>query len=128
MLALGINPKAPEKRPPDPDAKLSGLTFVLTGSLSRPRAEIAEDIKAAGGSVQDAVTSTTHYLVAGEAVGATKISKARSLGTTVIDEAGLYALMGKGAESSNNAVTRDSIAQPRPERKKTNDYQQQELF
>lgn len=128
MLALGINPKAPEKRPLDPDAKLSGLTFVLTGSLSRPRAEIAEDIKAAGGSVQDAVTSTTHYLVAGEAVGATKISKARSLGTTVIDEAGLYALMGRGAESSNNAVTRDSIAQPRPERKKTNDYQQQELF
>lgn len=127
MLALGIDPKAPEKHSFDPDAKLAGLTFVLTGSLSRPRTEIADAIKAAGGIVQEAVARNTQYLVAGEAVGATKISKARSLGTTVIDEAGLYALMGD-AETKNDRVAGTPVAQLQPERKKSTDYHQQELF
>lgn len=93
LLALGIDPQAKPKAASAADGPLAGLTFVLTGTLSQPRGEFEARIKAAGGLVQDAVSKHTRYLVAGENVGATKLNKARSLGTEILDEAGLLALL-----------------------------------
>lgn len=94
LASLGINP-APEKRGGGP---LAGKRFVLTGSLSRPRPEWAAAIENAGGVVQSAVSKTTDYLVAGEGTGRTKTEKARELGTAVISEKELEAMMEQGAE------------------------------
>jgi DNA ligase (NAD+) len=82
----GINPKAQvaEKA----SGGLSGKTFVITGALSKPREEIAARIKSAGGKVTDSVSKKTDYLVVGESPGS-KLDKARSLGVTIVDEAGL---------------------------------------
>ena len=66
--------------------KFAGLTFVLTGTLpTMSRDEASEKIKAQGGKVSGSVSSKTSYVVAGDAAGS-KLTKARALGVTVIDE------------------------------------------
>lgn len=92
LLALGIDPRRKES-PAGGGGPLEGLTFVLTGALSLPRGDYAARIKAAGGTVQEAVSKKTRYLVAGARTGAAKTNRARELGTEVIDEAGLLALL-----------------------------------
>ena len=124
LRELGIDPQAKARLSVPADAPLAGVTFVLTGTLSQPRAQIAEQIKAAGGIVQDAVTKQTRYLVAGGNVGATKTNKARALGTTVIDEADLLALLAGTATPSAPAPETPRTA-PEP---KDAPYRQQELF
>ncbi len=72
---------------------LAGLTFVLTGSLPRLSRDQAKDlIEAAGGKVSGSVSKKTHFVVAGTEAGS-KLDKARELGLTVLDEAGLQALL-----------------------------------
>ena len=72
---------------------LLGLTFVLTGTLPMLSRDDAKDmIEAAGGKVSGSVSKKTHYVVAGEEAGS-KLDKARELGTTILDEAGLLKLL-----------------------------------
>lgn len=74
---------------------LSGLTFVLTGSLpTLTRDEAAALIEAHGGKVASSVSKKTSYVVAGEAAGS-KLEKAQALGIPVLDEAGLQALIAE---------------------------------
>lgn len=66
--------------------KLSGLTFVLTGTLpTLERAEAEAMIRAAGGSVSSSVSKNTSYVVAGESAGS-KLEKAQAFGVKVIGE------------------------------------------
>lgn len=68
---------------------LDGQSFCITGSLSRPRKEIALTIKNAGGKVVGSVSGNLDVLVAGEKAGS-KLSKAQSLGVSVWSEDDLY--------------------------------------
>jgi DNA ligase (NAD+) len=73
---------------------LAGQTFVLTGTLPTLEREQAKAlIEAAGGKVAGSVSKKTSVVVAGDAAGS-KLDKARELGVTVIDEAGLRELLG----------------------------------
>jgi DNA ligase (NAD+) len=71
----------------------SGLTFVITGTLSKPREEIKQWIESQGGKVADSVNSKTSYLVAGTDPGGSKYNKAQQLGIQIIDETALNALL-----------------------------------
>ncbi|MDR0906419.1 MAG: NAD-dependent DNA ligase LigA [Oscillospiraceae bacterium] len=66
--------------------KFSGMTFVLTGALSRyTRDEAAALIEARGGKVSGSVSKKTSVVVAGEDAGS-KLTKAQELGVRVADE------------------------------------------
>ena len=84
------------------DGPLEGLTFCLTGTLSRPRKEVALWIKAAGGRVVTGVSGRLSHLVAGDASGS-KSAKAERLGVSVLDEASLRALI-EGGGSAGSAL------------------------
>jgi DNA ligase (NAD+) len=68
-------------------------TFVVTGTLSRPRADVQKAIEAAGGKVAGSVSKKTTFLVAGEDTGKTKLEAAQKNGVRVIDEATLNRLL-----------------------------------
>ena len=74
--------------------KLAGKNFVVTGTLeSRSREEAAESIRQKGGTFQSAVGKDTDFLVIGDNPGASKLSKARKLGTSVINEEQFLSLL-----------------------------------
>jgi len=73
--------------------KLSGKTFVLTGSLpTMTRKEATGRIEQHGGKTTSSVSSKTDYLLAGESAGS-KLDKAKSLGIPVITEEELNRLI-----------------------------------
>ncbi len=81
-------PAAPVEGP------LVGKTFVLTGTLPNlTREDATQRIEAAGGKVTGSVSKKTDYVVAGEDPGS-KFTKAEQLGTEILDEDGLLALLG----------------------------------
>ena len=68
------------------DARFAGMTFVLTGALSRfTREEATERIEAFGGKVSGSVSKKTAYVVIGENAGS-KERKARELGIPLLSE------------------------------------------
>ncbi|MCL2549003.1 MAG: helix-hairpin-helix domain-containing protein, partial [Symbiobacteriaceae bacterium] len=74
--------------------ELDGLSFVITGtlpSLSRQQAEVF--IARHGGRMSSAVSKQTSFLLAGVSPGS-KLQKAEEYGIKVIDEAGLFNLVG----------------------------------
>lgn len=86
LRELGCNFESEDTKVSD---KLSGLTFVITGTLpTLGRKEATEYVESHGGKVTGSVSKKTDYLVAGEAAGS-KLDKANALGIPVIDEAGL---------------------------------------
>ena len=75
---------------------LSGKNFVVTGTLeSLSRDEAADLVRSHGGAFQPSVTKDTDYLVAGGKVGASKLAKAQSYGTAIINEAEFLKLLGR---------------------------------
>lgn len=87
---IGMNLKSAEK---SSDMRFAGKTFVLTGTLSTlSRAQAAKMIENLGGKSASSVSKKTDYVVAGEAAGS-KLTKAQSLGITVINEQQLLDMM-----------------------------------
>ncbi|RKX17920.1 MAG: DNA ligase (NAD(+)) LigA, partial [Candidatus Zixiibacteriota bacterium] len=64
---------------------LTGKTFVITGTLSRPRDYFKKLIMNANGKVVSTISKKTDYLLAGEKAGS-KLEKATKLGVNIIDE------------------------------------------
>jgi DNA ligase (NAD+) len=89
---FGVHPEsAKEIRGP-----LTGKNFVVTGTLdSMSREEAAERIRALGGTFQSSVGQETDYLVVGANVGASKLAKAKKLGTKQIDENEFIKMIGQ---------------------------------
>jgi DNA ligase (NAD+) len=91
LVERGIDPHQEPGRE-SAEAPLARQIFVLTGSLSRSRRELKEELEGLGATVSASVSRKTSYLVAGEKAGS-KLAKARELGVEVLDEAGLERLL-----------------------------------
>ena len=97
LKAAGVEMTAEKKQR---TRQLAGLTFVLTGTLPNlTREEAKARIEGAGGKVAGSVSKKTSYVVAGEEAGS-KLDKAHELKIPVLDEAGLLALLEKGAAAA----------------------------
>ncbi len=87
--SLGVAPVFVEK-----SGKLSGKSFVITGTLEAMSRDIAADrIRDLGGTFQTSVAKGTTYLVMGAKAGKSKADKARALGTEVITEQDLLKIL-----------------------------------
>lgn len=83
LISAGVSTVAVKKQLAE---TFSGMTFVLTGTLpTMTRDTASELIKERGGKVSGSVSSKTTYVLAGEEAGS-KLTKAKALGITVIDE------------------------------------------
>jgi DNA ligase (NAD+) len=97
LRSCGVWPKEEAGPAPGGPRTLSGLTFVITGTLpllTRDQAKAL--IVGQGGKVSESVGRSTDYVVAGEAAGS-KLRKAQELGVPVIDEARLREMARRGA-------------------------------
>jgi DNA ligase (NAD+) len=68
------------------DSRIKGTTWVITGTLSKPREEIAEEIVSLGGKVSGTVSKKTSFVLAGAEAGS-KLEKAKKLGIRIVEEA-----------------------------------------
>src|SRR6266545_192069 len=91
LQAVGVVTDAPVA--PAGPKPLAGKMIVLTGSLTTLSREGARElIERSGGRVVSSVSRKTDYVVVGEAAGS-KADDARRMGVTMLDEAGLLALV-----------------------------------
>jgi DNA ligase (NAD+) len=80
--SLGVKPIYIKK-----DGRLSGMNFVITGTIqTMSRDQAADDIRALSGTFQTAVAKDTTYLVVGDKAGASKIKKAKEYSINIINE------------------------------------------
>ena len=95
LRAAGVDPEMQKSEVRTQTGLLSGLTFVVTGTLpTLSRDGVKEFIERNGGKVTDSVSKKTSYLVLGENPGS-KAEKARALGVKILDEGGLRKLAGE---------------------------------
>ncbi|HEY5949531.1 MAG TPA: NAD-dependent DNA ligase LigA [Kofleriaceae bacterium] len=91
LAARGLDPQEPVVA--ISEGPLTGMTLVVTGTLTQPRADIQKRIELAGGKVAGSVSKKTNYLVAGADTGKTKLDAAQKHGVKVIDEVELEKLL-----------------------------------
>jgi DNA ligase (NAD+) len=73
---------------------LENITFVITGTLPKPRNEVEELIESLGGHTSSSVSKNTGYVIAGEDPGS-KLQKAKDLGVKTISYEELVRLIEK---------------------------------
>jgi len=95
LRRAGVNMKRLPEEVAAVEGPLSGLTFVITGTLpTMSREEATRFIEEHGGKVTGSVSRNTDYLLAGADPGGTKYSRAQELGIPMIDEEGLRRIIG----------------------------------
>lgn len=77
---------------PAQTSSISDFSFVITGTLSKPRDEFKTLIENLGGKVSSSVSKNTNFVLYGEEAGS-KLEKARALNVKCITEAEFYALI-----------------------------------
>lgn len=94
LLAAGVTWPAIEQKSDD-EQPLTGLTYVLTGTLSQMgRNEAKGVLQSLGAKVSGSVSAKTDYLIAGEKAGS-KLTKAQDLGVAVLTEDDMMTLFSE---------------------------------
>lgn len=83
LEAMGVRPKPSEQL--QEGGALSGMSIVVTGTMSKGRADVENWLRRHGADITGSVTKNTTHLLAGPG-GGSKLQKAQSLGTTVLSE------------------------------------------
>jgi len=94
LRQAGLNFGEADPHAANGEGPLKGTIWVLTGTLSVSRDEVAEKIRQAGGTVSASVSKKTTYVLAGDEAGS-KLDKARKLGVQILSEAELVALLAE---------------------------------
>lgn len=94
--------------PADSSPKLGGMVLCISGALSRPKAQVAKDIRNAGAGYSDTCTLSVTHLVCAHP-GSQKALAAAKNGAQVVDEAWLTARLGSASDATTDATT-DRVA------------------
>lgn len=95
LFAVGVIPAAALAKANRARSEITGKTLVITGTMSMPRNEIEEMIKARGGKLAGAVSKNTYALVIDDLNStSSKAKKARELGVPMWSEGELLACLG----------------------------------
>jgi DNA ligase (NAD+) len=84
--------KTSTEKPEETSNVFEGLSFVITGTLSKPREWFEKYITDNGGKVSSGVSKKTNYLLCGENPGGTKYNKAKELNILMVTEEELFSL------------------------------------
>lgn len=96
LKSAGVTTAFSEDELPSDEGKLTGKTFVLTGTLPNlSRNEAVELIEKAGGKTSSSVSKKTDYVVVGSDPGS-KLVKAQTLGVKIINESELLEMTASG--------------------------------
>lgn len=91
LIKLGVKIEQPQEHR---TTQLHGLSFCITGELSKPRGEVSKMIKLAGGKVLSSVSKNLDYLVTNEEESnSSKFKKAIELNVKIINEKKLNELL-----------------------------------
>ncbi|RCI04017.1 hypothetical protein CU098_011383 [Rhizopus stolonifer] len=115
MMKSVEGPKALGTRPEPVGAPncFDGCAFVISGQYETLTREQTQDIiKRHGGRVTGAVSGKTTYLLRGRDAGESKLAKAKSLGTKILDEDEFYQLV------ENSVPKKASVPTPSPAKEK----------
>ncbi len=94
LLCAGVHWPDPQPKQ-ETDSVFTGKVVVLTGTLHRlTRSEAKQQLEDIGAKVTGSVSNKTDFLIAGEKAGS-KLTKAQSLGVTVLTEDEWIAMMGE---------------------------------
>ena len=101
---LGLNTRNLTEKRDNTGSPFAGKTFVITGTLPNyKRQEAAAIIEDLGGKVSGSVSKKTDFVLAGEEAGS-KLTKAQTLGITIIDEAEFERMRKTGgSDTAGNA-------------------------
>ncbi|HEU5212629.1 MAG TPA: NAD-dependent DNA ligase LigA [Gaiellaceae bacterium] len=84
-----------QEEEPAPEGRLTGSTYVITGTLeAMTREEASAALEALGAKVANSVSKKTTGLIVGEEPGGSKVRGAEKHGTPVLTEADLRSLLG----------------------------------
>lgn len=89
LREVAIRPERPR------EGKVTGKTFLFTGTLGMPRAKAQELVRREGGTVAAALSRRVDFLVAGENPGS-KLAKARQMAIPVLSEEEFRRMTGEG--------------------------------
>jgi len=91
LKSVGVNMQQEEEKV----RYFHGLSFLITGTLSRPRKYYEDLIRKNGGNILSGVSKNLNYLITGENPGS-KLEKAKQLGVKIIDEEEFLKMLEKG--------------------------------
>ncbi len=111
LKAFGVNM---ESRDAHTNDSFAGMTFVLTGTLTRfTREEATEMIEKRGGKASSSVSKKTTYVVAGEAAGS-KRKRAEELNIPFLSEEEFLAMLGTESTLGTEAQPTQAATQNAP--------------
>jgi DNA ligase (NAD+) len=93
LKAQGLQFVAEEKEVVLASEKLSGKSFIISGTFSRSRDELKDIIEQNGGKILSSISAKLDYLVAGDNMGPAKLEKATKLNIPIISDEELMAML-----------------------------------
>jgi len=95
LRAAGLQFVSEEKEVVLASDKLSGQTFIISGTFERSREELKDLIEQNGGKMLSSISAKLNYLVAGDNMGPSKLEKATKLNIPIISDEELFALLDR---------------------------------
>ncbi|MCF8374394.1 MAG: NAD-dependent DNA ligase LigA [Bacteroidales bacterium] len=96
LKAYGLQMEIEETEQSENSGKLMGLSIIISGSFEKhSRDELKDLIEKHGGKNVSSISSNTSYLLAGDKIGPSKLTKAEKLNIPIISEEEFLAMIGE---------------------------------